>query len=209
MKFQKIASLTALTLAALASNAQAELVKNGSFEQYSNGGVSGYQVIYAGSTALTDWTIGATSIDIINGNYGAVSGNSIDMLGSPGPGSLSQILATVIGQTYQLQFDLSSNRGGDNDAAGKALTVSALGGGSAQTFSALTPGIFHQSYSFTANTASTLLSFSNGTSGYSGAVLDNVSVTAVPEPETYAMMLAGLGLMGTIARRRKQKAMAA
>ena len=31
-----------------------------------------------------------------------------------------------------------------------------------------------------------------------------VSVTAVPEPETYAMMLAGLALMGVIARRRKQ-----
>lgn len=31
------------------------------------------------------------------------------------------------------------------------------------------------------------------------------SVSAVPETETYAMMLAGLGLMGTIARRRKSK----
>jgi hypothetical protein len=31
-----------------------------------------------------------------------------------------------------------------------------------------------------------------------------VSVTAVPELETYAMMLAGLGLMGTIARRRNK-----
>lgn len=30
------------------------------------------------------------------------------------------------------------------------------------------------------------------------------SVTAVPEPETYAMLLAGLGLMGAVARRRKQ-----
>lgn len=29
---------------------------------------------------------------------------------------------------------------------------------------------------------------------------------AVPEPETYAMLLAGLGLMGTIARRRKSNA---
>ena len=28
---------------------------------------------------------------------------------------------------------------------------------------------------------------------------------AVPEPETYAMLLAGLGLMGFTARRRKQK----
>ncbi|GJI88025.1 MULTISPECIES: choice-of-anchor A family protein [Duganella] len=32
------------------------------------------------------------------------------------------------------------------------------------------------------------------------------SVSAVPEPETYAMLLAGLGLMGFIARRRKQAA---
>lgn len=30
------------------------------------------------------------------------------------------------------------------------------------------------------------------------------AVTAVPEPETYAMLLAGLGLMGAVARRRKQ-----
>ena len=32
-----------------------------------------------------------------------------------------------------------------------------------------------------------------------------VPTTAVPEPETYAMMLAGLGLMGAVARRRKAK----
>jgi hypothetical protein len=33
----------------------------------------------------------------------------------------------------------------------------------------------------------------------------NESVAAVPEPETYAMLLAGLGLLGFMARRRKQK----
>ena len=38
----------------------------------------------------------------------------------------------------------------------------------------------------------------------SGSV--NGPVAAVPEPETYAMMLAGLGLLGFAARRRKQKA---
>jgi hypothetical protein len=41
----------------------------------------------------------------------------------------------------------------------------------------------------------------NGTQGgiYNGAI----SVTAVPEPETYAMMLAGLGALGFLARRRR------
>lgn len=34
----------------------------------------------------------------------------------------------------------------------------------------------------------------------------NGSVTAVPEPETYAMMLAGLGLLGFMVRRRNKQA---
>lgn len=43
----------------------------------------------------------------------------------------------------------------------------------------------------------------NGTQGgiYNGAI----SVTAVPEPESYAMFLAGLGVMGAIAVRRNKK----
>lgn len=32
---------------------------------------------------------------------------------------------------------------------------------------------------------------------------DGVMVAAVPEPETYAMLLAGLGILGAVARRRK------
>ena len=45
-----------------------------------------------------------------------------------------------------------------------------------------------------------LTGISNGHQGgiYNGAI----SVTAIPEPETYAMMLAGLGALGFLARRR-------
>jgi len=34
--------------------------------------------------------------------------------------------------------------------------------------------------------------------------LDNVSIAAVPEPENYALFLAGLGLIGVVARRRRR-----
>ena len=44
--------------------------------------------------------------------------------------------------------------------------------------------------------------------GTSELRIDNVSVSAVPEPETYAMLLAGLGLVGAFTRRRKAQAQA-
>ena len=42
----------------------------------------------------------------------------------------------------------------------------------------------------------------------SGMMLDNVSMTAVtpvPEPESYAMLVAGLGVLGFMSRRRQQR----
>lgn len=42
---------------------------------------------------------------------------------------------------------------------------------------------------------------SGTTSG--GTYNGNISLSPVPEPESYAMMLAGLGLMGFVARRRR------
>lgn len=41
-----------------------------------------------------------------------------------------------------------------------------------------------------------------------GGYAPTLTVAVVPEPETYAMMLAGLGLLGLAARRRKQEAAA-
>lgn len=48
-----------------------------------------------------------------------------------------------------------------------------------------------------------------GTSGSAASYSGVLNVTAVPEPETYAMMLAGLGLVGFAAARRRKAATAA
>lgn len=42
--------------------------------------------------------------------------------------------------------------------------------------------------------------------GQSASYAGNLQVAAVPEPETYALMLAGFAVVGTIARRRRQQA---
>lgn len=45
----------------------------------------------------------------------------------------------------------------------------------------------------------------NATGSLGGQYVFAVSTLPVPEPETYAMLLAGLGIMGAVARRRKAK----
>ena len=61
-----------------------------------------------------------------------------------------------------------------------------------ETLSLSTPGISYAIFG--------AIDVVNGSSVYA----DNFTITPIPEPETYAMLLAGLGLLGFTARRRKQ-----
>jgi choice-of-anchor C domain-containing protein len=154
----------------LASAASGNLISNGDFETYSSP-VSGFSTVNAGAGDLAGWTVGGTSIDVINGAYGAIMGNSIDMLGTPGPGTLTQTFATINGQKYVLNFDLSANaNGGDS----KALLVNF--GSAVGNYLGSTATVTPQTLSFTANSTSSTLLFSSAGTGYSGAVIDNVTV---------------------------------
>ena len=74
-----------------------------------------------------------------------------------------------------------------------------------QTATTITPfSVFSFSYLSGSGTSPFTLTL-NGTAGPSALYSGNLSVTAVPEPEQYAMLLAGFGLVGAIARRRKVK----
>lgn len=74
-----------------------------------------------------------------------------------------------------------------------------------------TGGLNFTSYAFSSSFTN-LVSVRFSSSGsdlseFNGFSIDNINataVTAVPEPETYAMLLAGLGMMGVVGRRRRK-----
>jgi hypothetical protein len=105
---------------------------------------------------------------------------------------------TVLGMTGSL-FDL-----------GGSLSNVMLDGSAASVFTNLTGKI----YTFTVGSSalSHQLSYNGtGTSSFTwltspstgGGLTVGPTVSAVPEPETYAMLMAGLGVVGFMARRRK------
>ena len=75
---------------------------------------------------------------------------------------------------------------------------------------ALTPGnadpFTTHTYSFTTATAGNLVFTDSGPSNQQGNLLDNVSLTAVPEPASWAMMIVGLFGLGAALRRRNATA---
>ena len=100
------------------------------------------------------------------------------------------------------KFEYIVEGNGNNRQAPLTFTVSGLGGDTtAQTlnyFSELSSGNSGQGNQFFAAHLAGFSDLSVGSGDFAGSTL-----APVPEPETYAMLLAGLGLMGALARRRR------
>jgi len=197
-EFEVLKGLLAAGLATMAASSGAVgLLTNSGFENNSvvvpNGG---YVTVGAGSSAITGWTVGGVSVDLIQGNYNAISNISVDLAGTPGPGSVSQSFNATAGYTYTLDWDIANNGGSAN-----SLVVTL--GEKTLTYSPSNPS-YHASFSWMAPlTKSYLVTFASTDSNNSGAVIDNAVLTAVPEVGTMAMSLAGLGVLCFVARRRR------
>lgn len=219
MKQQNLArAALALVLGVTAGTAAASpnLVVNGSFEDISaNPGVqqlanNTWQVF----NSLPGWTTFSGAGIEVRRNVAGVAQDGVqfvelDSHGANPNSTMQQMLSTVSGQSYTLSFWYSPR---PNTANFPATTnnIAVLWNGST-----LLPtlggtnntGSHHwQQYSYSViGTGTDSLRFAAfGAQDTYGGSLDNISVTAVPEPETYALLLAGLGFMGGVARRRKQ-----
>lgn len=198
--FFKCAAVCAIALTGSVATASIPLI-NGDFEADVNDvAIGSYKTVFKGDNLINGWSVDGKSVDLILGNYNAISGVSVDLAGTPGPGAIVQSFFAVAGTTYRLDWQYDMN-GGFQD-----LIVN-LGTTSKTITTAPTTGVVSDFLMFKA-TSSGMVNVSLGTSNATnqGPVVDNIvlTVAAVPEPHEWAMMLAGLGIVGTIASRRRR-----
>jgi len=126
----------------------------------------------------------------------AKPGSFEDMIMFSIPG-MSNVSSTTVANNLMNLVNISNGmvslfrEAGATDTLIGSYSFDGTTGSTWHTFSSLTAGDYY--YRITGNATGTAGGFYSITS----------TVQAVPEPETYAMLLAGLGIMGSLYRRRK------
>ena len=165
----------------------------------------------SGTWVMDSYTNGAYALN--NGNAIGVA-NVFQVSGLPYSGAFSDVFTFTLAGTTAATGISTDFYGPSIPEVGMSMTLTANGApvqSVASIPSALTSFGTKVVYGYTFNnlTAGTQYSLT-----VSGAHAENIgtdytfniaaqNVAAVPEPETYAMLLAGLGLIGSIVRRRK------
>ncbi|WP_426169137.1 DUF642 domain-containing protein [Sandarakinorhabdus sp. DWP1-3-1] len=216
-----------------AGAASAVSIVNGSFETVgitipaTPANNSYREVLAPNAVALPGWMVGlsgplgSAGVDVVRSFWQASDGSYSLDLAARDAGSISQTLTGLTtGFSYTITFDISSNPGAGAAPRSLLLSVGAL---TPTTFTFLDPTRTRadmnwstQSYTFIATGNTALLTFAGVPLAASaraslksaGIALDNVAIaqtfaTQVPEPESWMMMIAGFGMIGFAARRRK------
>ncbi|MFN0184031.1 MAG: PEP-CTERM sorting domain-containing protein [Aquabacterium sp.] len=157
------------------------------------------------NTTPSGWVVSGGTVDIIGnpGFYDFLPGNGryVDMDGSTGnAGKMSIQLNLTGGLLHTLSFDLAGNR---RNGGQERVDVS-IGTMSSSHSLPQNAGFTAYSLQFTpGSTGAYTLSFEGAGGDNIGMLLDRVQVTAVPEPQTWALLGLGLAAVGGIARRRR------
>jgi len=209
-----IVALGAIAIAAPAS-AATNLLTNGGFEnQTFPGTTTYYNVGPSGSGANHPippgfgWTVPTNNVDIISyASYGpAPAGGGdygLDLVGYGSTGEISQTLNTVMGRVYNVSFQYSANPGFTDPMADVLVNNAAIGSvtglSSWQTFTG--------SFIGTGSPETFALNETAG-GGNAGVFLDNISISAVPEPFTWLLMIGGVAMIGAGLRFNRRGAVA-
>ena len=193
-----VAALLAAPLMASAAN----LVANGSFE--ANAQAANTWSIQQG---LGGWTGGAFGVELRNNVAGqAYEGQNFVELDTTHNSSILQNIATTLGQPYALSFAYSAREGVANPSNGIEVFWNGVSYGTFTGSGAASGNVWSVVSLLVTGAANTsVLTFqATGIDDSFGGSLDAVSlITAVPEPQTWALILAGLGVVGFVARRRR------
>lgn len=200
--------------------AAANLIANGGFEQGTfSGGIFLAQQIQPGDSTLPNWTVSNGPVTWytsgwnnnspqvpLNPRTGSFGVNLSD--GTSNTVTLSETINLLPFQEYQLSFWVG-NYSFNNGPAGLNVNITDGTSNTLLLSEALAPVTNEHTwtrfaFNFIADGTSNTINFSeiNGPS-YIG--LDDVSVTAVPEPATWAMMLLGFASVGFLAYRRRNQ----
>ena len=187
-----------LALALLAATAgpapAANLVQNPSFETGAyRGSLGSWQSLRAGSTAIEGWTVGGDGVDwadqtILTREPNPDTGTKfVDLNRVVGPGSLSQAIPTVAGESYVLAFRYSAHPLVEFCGVGdRRLRVSAAGESADFTANPTTEGyagganVYKSgSLTFTATGDASTIKFESLTNTCGGPLIDTISVELV------------------------------
>ncbi len=165
------------------------------------------------ATALTNFTVTSGSVDVIpvgsSYDFYPDNGNYIDLEGSTGQRGVLQSNMVFGAGTYTLSFNLGGIKYPESAGYGAGrTTIVTLGNWTASITLPAGPGVY-TSQSFTVITSGGRLVFQDAAHTNSqnvGNILDNVSVAAVPEPSTWALMLLGFAGLGYAGYRKKKRA---